>query len=464
MFELRDYQLDTINGIYNSLKNGNKCIVVQSPPRTGKTVIMSEIARRATDKNNRVLFMVHRKEIIDQAKKTFEKQNVNLSLADFGMVQTLTRNIEKIKEPQVIFVDEGHHALAKTYQRILDAFPNAVKLLFTATPERTSKKQLDSIATDIVLGKQISELIESGNLAPFKYYSVGDFDRTKLKKSSTGDFTTKSIDQEFSKNIYGDVLFHYKKLAKGKQAVVYCYSVENAIETAKMFNDAGISAVEVDGSTDKEERNKIINDFRNGKIQVMTNVELFTEGLDLPNVDCVIMTRPTASLSLYLQFSMRCLNPRENKQAIIIDHVGNWKQFGLPSAERDWQESMITKEKSKKSKKQDANNNVIQCENCLEVFYAKDVKDNKCPNCEEMLQVKREIKTIEDELIEIDEEQVSLRQRIVKQMIEDNVALNVAGKSVNELNSQEELKAYAKLHNYKPGWVYYQMKQKGIIK
>lgn len=199
MFQLRDYQEETINDIYSSMRKGNRTIVVQQPPRTGKTVIMSEIARRATAKGNRVLFVVHRKEIVDQATATFQKQSVDMNLAQLGMVQTITRHVNEIPEPQVIFIDEGHHSLAKTYQRIIDAFPNAIKLLFTATPQRTGKKQLDLIADDIVLGKSIKWLTEHGNLAPFTYYSIDDIDRSKLKKNSTGDFTIESMEQAVKK-------------------------------------------------------------------------------------------------------------------------------------------------------------------------------------------------------------------------------------------------------------------------
>ena len=135
---------------------------------------MADIARRATAKGNQVLFVVHRKEIVDQATAAFQEQNVDMNLAQLGMVQTITRHVNEIPEPQVIFIDEGHHSLAKTYQRIIDAFPNAIKLLFTATPQRTGKKQLDLIADDIVLGRSIKWLTEHGNLAPFTYYSIDE--------------------------------------------------------------------------------------------------------------------------------------------------------------------------------------------------------------------------------------------------------------------------------------------------
>lgn len=459
MFKLRDYQEETINDVYESMKKGNKTIVVQQPPRTGKTVIMADIARRATTKGNRVLFIVHRKEIVEQATATFKKQNVDMNLAQLGMVQTITRHVDNIPEPQVIFVDEGHHALANTYQRILDKFPNAIKLLFTATPQRTGKKQLDLIADDIVLGKSIKWLTEHGNLAPFTYYSIDDINRDKLQKNSTGDFTQESMENAIEHKIYGDVVKNYKKLALSKQAVVYCYSIENALKIAQEFNDNGISATEVDGNTDPVKRDEIIENFRNGNIKILTNVNLFTEGLDLPNVDCVIMVRPTASLALYLQFSMRCLNPREGKMATIIDHVANWKEFGLPIEDRDWENAMTTKGGSKKKKTKAKTNSPLQCDYCYAVFYRSELtKDNLCPYCGKEISKKQiEMQVTNDKLIEINES--NLRVDRLKKIMKDNVLKNVANKKISDLKTMAEFQAYAKLHNYKPGWAYIMYKK-----
>lgn len=453
MYTLRDYQTETIDGIYRSMQAGNKTIIVQQPPRTGKTVIMAEIARRATLKGNRVLFVVHRKEIIDQARRTFAEQGVDMRLSQLGMVQTITRHVDDIPEPQVIFVDEGHHALAKTYQRILEAFPQAIKLLFTATPQRTGRQQLDKIADDIVLGKSIKWLTQHGNLAPFDYYSVDYIDRHKLKRNSTGDYTTQSMDEALDRKIYGNVVQHYQKIASGKQAVVYCYSIENAQAIAERFNQAGISAVEVDGSTDRTKRDLIIQDFREGKVRILTNVNLFTEGLDLPNVDCVIMVRPTASLALYLQFSMRCLNPREGKRAIIIDHVANWKEFGLPNEERNWEQAMVTHDKGKRKQNGSDAPTPLQCDYCYGVFYRKDVQNNRCPLCGA---------DITPKVVHYDETNDRLqkitaanhRQELIKQMIRDNTMKQVADKQVGELKTLQEFQAYAKLHGYKSGWAY----------
>ena len=114
---------------------------------------MAEIARRTTENNNRVMFLIHRREVLDQAVKTFKNQKVNPNLLTAGMVQTLTRRVKKLPTPNVILVDEAHHALAKSYQNILNRFPNAIILLFTATPHRTGRQPLDQIADDIIVGQ-----------------------------------------------------------------------------------------------------------------------------------------------------------------------------------------------------------------------------------------------------------------------------------------------------------------------
>lgn len=421
---------------------------------------MAEIARRTTDKNNRVMFLIHRKEVLDQAVATFKNQGVNSNLLIAGMVQTLTRKIDKLPEPQLILVDEAHHVLAKSYQRILNKFPNAIVLLFTATPIRTGKRQLDEIADDIIVGQSISKLTKKGFLAPFDYYSIDDIDTQKLKKNSTGDYTNASMDEAVSRKIYGHIVSNYQRLAKNKQAVVYTYSVESAKRIADAFNKTHISAVEVDGTTEDKIRDKYVKQFRDKKIKVLVNVNLFTEGVDLPDVDCVIMARPTKSLALYLQFSMRCLNPRENKKAIIIDHVANWKTFGLPDSDRDWKQAIITTDKNKRK----SNNNepifaITQCDFCFAVVKASEVKNSKCPICGSPIKVHTAVQQTDDELKLIND-----RKRLINEILADKVMQNVANKSVKELHTMKELQAYAKLHKYKRGWVFYQAKMKGLIK
>ena len=424
-------------------------------------MIFSEIARRTTLKKNRVLFLVHRREILDQTITTFKKQKVDLNLTTLGMVQTLTRHVEDIPEPKLIIVDEGHRALAKSYQRILKQFPKAVVLLFTATPHRTGRTQLDQIADDIIVGQSIHELTDKGFLAPFRYFQPpNDFNSKLLKRGSTGDFTNESMQEAMSTKIFGHIVKQYKRIASGMQAVVYTYSIDSAVEIARKFNSEGISAIEVDGTTSKEKRDLAVRKFREQEIKILVNVNLFTEGVDLPNVDCVIMARPTASLALYLQFSMRCLNPRPGKTAIIIDHANNFKSFGYPDDDRDWKQAIKSGKQKSKTLLKDPGLSIVTCDYCFAVVKASEVKDGKCPICGKPIKV-HEAKPVSDvDLVEA----TKARKQLVKKILHDNVYQNVINKKVSELHTTAELQAYAKIHGYKPGWAWYQAKRKGLVR
>lgn len=461
-YQLRGYQQELITKIRQSLANGHRHIIVQSPPRTGKTVVMAEVAKRTTDKGKRVCFIIHRKEVLEQAKATFQEQGVDPNLLEAGMVQSLTRHVDAMQAPEVILIDEAHHALAKSYTRILEAFPQAYVLLFTATPVRTGRNQLDQIADDIIVGKSIKELTSFGFLAPFKYYAAKDkdVDDRKLRRSSTGDYVTASIEEAVSHKIYSHTVDEYLDKADGKQVVVYAYSVEAAYRLAAEFNARGITAEAIDATTRPQVRDTAVEKFRDQQLKVLVNVNLFTEGIDLPNVDCVIMVRPTMSLALYMQFSMRCLNPRPGKVATIIDQVGNWERFGLPNADRDWK--ALAKSKKAKSLKQ-GGVQVLQCPDCFGVVKKSEVEDNTCPLCGYYpLVKKRDYEEQEAELIEIKE---SDQVKRIKKIISDKVMLNVSTKRVDQLQSRREFEAYAKLHGYKPGWVWYMWdkKKKGTI-
>lgn len=422
---------------------------------------MAEIARRTTNNGKRVMFLIHRKEVLQQAVKTFDKQGVNRNLLTAGMVQTLTRRVDKLAVPNVILVDEAHHALAKSYQRILNKFPKAIVLLFTATPHRTGRMQLDQIADDIIVGQSIHELTDKGFLAPFRYFQPpNDFDSKLLKRGSTGDFTNESMQEAMSTRIFGHIVKQYKRIASGMQAVVYTYSIDSAHKIAAEFNEAGITARSVNGKTPQDMRDHIVRMFRDQRIKILVNVNLFTEGVDLPNVDCVIMARPTASLALYLQFSMRCLNPRPGKTSIIIDHANNFKTFGYPDDDRDWKQAIKSGKQKSKSLLTDPGLAIVTCDYCFAVVKASEVKDGKCPICGKPIKV-HETKPVSDvDLVEASKE----RQNTIREIVKSDLLKSVATKSVGELHSLRELQAYAKLHSYKPGWTWFQAKRKGLIK
>ncbi len=238
-FSLRNYQVELILDIKKSMLAGHRKIMVQSPPRSGKTVCMAHIAKNATDKQKTVLFFSHRKEINEQVFETFSRAGVDMGLVYIGTVGSIVRKLGKLPLPTLILVDEAHHIKASQYQQILKYYHQAVQLFFTGTPIRLDGSGFDDMADDLVVGKSILWLQEHGNISEFDYYSINLLDQAKLRKRQ-GEYTNQSIDDSFDfKQQHGDYLSHYERLAKGKQAIVYCHSVEYAERVSKRFFEAG---------------------------------------------------------------------------------------------------------------------------------------------------------------------------------------------------------------------------------
>lgn len=445
--KLRDYQEELVTKIKQSILKGNRSIIVQSPPRSGKTVVMAHIAKGATDKGNKVLFFSHRKEINEQVKKTFELNDVDLNLVTIDGVQTLVRKLDQLEEPEIILIDEAHHSKANSYIKIINHFPNALKLLFTGTPVRLNGDGFDDIADDLILGKTVKWLQDHGNIAPFRYYAPSMIDASKLKKRG-GEFTKDSIDESMKSVIYGDVIKHYKELADGKQAIVYTHNIKSAEQVANEFNRNGYKAIAISGKTPKTERDNAMQGFRDGKLTIMVNCELFTEGIDLPNVDVCIMLRPTQSLSLYLQFAMRPLNPRKDKTAIIIDHVANVERFGLPNMDRDW---TLSGTETKRQKAKIGEPTTRTCDECFAIYWS---AERICPLCGHENEItERELEEIKEARLEEIREEKQLRLTAkVKKYSKPSDCLNM-----------EELTEYRKQRGYKPGWQYHVAKELKFI-
>lgn len=446
MIPLRDYQEELVNGLYNSMSKGNKNIMVQSPAGSGKSVTMSEIARRATEKGNRVLFIVHRRELVSQIKGTFIANDVDMDLCHVGMVQTVANRIKKDKEPTpaIILVDEAHHALAKTYTDIFEHFPNAFVYGFTATPWRMSNKGFTDIFEDLILGKTVQWLIDNERLAPFKYYSKNLMNDNKLKHKSTGDFSNESISLALEPQIYGDVIDNYKKFAKDKKTIIYTHNVESSKEVAEKFNDNGYNALQVDGKTPKQQRELAMELFREGKVNILVNAELYGEGVDVPDCECVILLRPTESLTLFIQQTMRAMRYQPNKQAIIIDHVGNYVRHGLPNTEHGWLEHFNGSNKKSDSK------NSIPIKECPECFAVVESAYTICPYCGSEFPKEEVQELTVDETAELEE------------VTEEMITLNL--KAPEDCSSMKELADLGKSLGYKPGWSYIQGKRLGLIK
>lgn len=390
---LRPYQEGLIHNIYSSIRDGNNSVVAVLGCGGGKSVIQGSIAKQATHKGKRVLFLVHRKELCQQILSTFSTLGVDMNLCDVSMVQTVSRRLGKLPNYDLIITDEAHHSTANTYRKIYDHYANVVRLGFTATPIRLNKGGLGEVYTDLITSVSTRWLIENGYLAPYKYYSVKLADTSGLH-TVAGEFKQDEVKELMEhKEIYGDTVKQWKRLAEGKKTIVYCASVEASKMTAERFLAEGYSCVALDGKTPQAEREKAMERFRSGEIRILCNCELFGEGLDVPDCECVVLLRPTQSLTLHIQQSMRSMRYMPNKTAIIIDHVGNCYRHGLPDDEREW--SLEPKHKQESIVK------IRECKTCYAVYSPTLAK---CPYCgagatHEIRKTDR--KTVEVDLVEL---------------------------------------------------------------
>lgn len=448
-FDLYDYQTELVTKARKSLATGNKGVLIQSPPGSGKSVVIAEIARLTTDKGNRVMFLVHRKELVEQITETFKANEVDLDLCTIMTVTKVANRLSQLPKPSLIITDETHHSRAKTYRNIYDYYSDIPRLGFTATPWRMSGKGFEDIYSEMVEGKSVKWLIENNRLAPYEYYSIPEADIGKLQKSSTGDYTNKSIEKALKSTIFGDVVENYTKVASGQKTILYAHSIEYSQKFADEFKGAGIKAVHVDSKTPSAERDEIMNDFRSGKIKVLCNVDLISEGFDVPDCTCVIMARPTDSLVLYLQQSMRCMRYQPNKTATIIDHVANYTRHFLPDTDRTWNLNGF----EKKRKKQQRNENEIvikECPNCFGVMESKSLIENDfhCPYCNFKIEViKADKEVIDATLSKLDSDSLTVSYEKI------NIIKKYKQKNKKELTSIEDWYLYAKAHNFKDGWL-----------
>lgn len=438
---LRPYQENLLNDARKAYGNGFKAPCIVSPCGSGKSVLVAEMAKCATDKGNRVLFLVHRKELCEQIFSTFVKWGVDMMLCKIGMVQTICRRLHRMEKPSLIITDENHHSMAGNYRKIYDYWPDVKRIGVTATPVRLNGGGLGDVNDLLIIGPTVQQLIEWGNLSQFKYYAPAVIDTSKLKVSR-GEFVQADVEEMFNKNaIYGDVIGHYKKLSDGKQAICYCASLEQSKKMAFEFSKNGIKARHIDGDTPKQVREDVVSKFRSGEITILCNVDLISEGFDVPDCNTAILLRPTQSLSLYIQQSMRCMRYKPGKTAIIIDHVGNVNRFGMPDMDRKW----TLQPKSKKQKEKDDEIPIRQCIGCYAVYPA---KFDICPECGlARPRVEREIEEITDaELIQVESQTFTMDYR-----------------EPTDCSSMRELQELAKNKGYKPGWAYYQAKLLNII-
>lgn len=447
MFQLFDYQQDLVDKARNALAAGNQGVLIISPPGSGKSVVISEIARLTVKKGGRVLFFVHRQELVKQIKESFRQQDVDLNYCTIMTVGKVANRLKILPKPNLIIVDESQHSRAKTYRKIFDYYSDVPRLGFTGSPWRLSGKGFKDIYSAMIEGPTTKWLIEHHKLAPFTVYGYQLGDKNVLKHSSTGDYTKQSMDDFTHSIIHGDIVKSWLKFAKDRKTIIYCHSTSFSKKVAQSFRDAGINAVHVDAKTPEGKRDKIMADFKKSKIKILCNVDLISEGFNVPDCSCVVLLRPTQSLVIYLQQSMRAMRYQPNKHAIIIDQVGNFERFGLPDTDYKW----TLEDREKHPRKDSGSTEGFQIKTCPDCFAVIKAECVKCPICGHDFSIEiRKIKQKKDqELRAIKAEKFHIDL--------------IAKKKVSELTSFKELTMYAKAKHYKNGWAWHMAKRKGFI-
>lgn len=336
--KLRDYQQEVFNKVIASKEH----TLVVSPCGSGKSLIMSELVNYFSSNGKRVLFVVHRNNLLDQFNNHLKRYD-NLNCDVLSPLRALNSN----NDYDIIFIDETHHATSKSFQNVFNKFDTARRIGFTATPIRLSGERLakpinqfrSAPFDEVISTISINELIHRGYLSPFDV-KAGDwtlyFDNRTIK-TVAGEFSSKSISEAFKTDKLKELVQNFKELAEDRKTIAYTSSIKMAEQLAEELNNQGIVAKAFHSKLSAQQVDDYIEQFKNNQIKVCVNVDLFGEGFDVPDCDCVLMLRPTKSLSLYIQQFMRCMridpnNP--NKRALIIDFANNTKiHGGLLSAE-----------------------------------------------------------------------------------------------------------------------------------
>ena len=346
--QLRPYQQQAITDLRLAFRGGARAPLLVGATGMGKTVIFSAITAGAVERGRRVLILVHRRELIRQASAKLTQAGVNHGIIAAGFqpsdhpvqvasVQTLARRLEHQHwQPDLIVIDEAHHAIAGTWTNVISHWPDSLLLGVTATPVRQDGRGLGAMFDRLVLGPSTAELVAAGYLTPVKIYAPPQVADLTGIRTRAGDYANDQAAAAMTRpTVTGDAITHYQRITAGQPAIAFCCNVNHATTVSDAFNAAGIASATLLGNT--TDRDALVARFAAGELQVLVTVDVVSEGFDCPGAAVAILLRPTQSEGLYLQQVGRVLRPAPGKpHAIILDHVGNVHRHGFPDDHRDW--------------------------------------------------------------------------------------------------------------------------------
>lgn len=471
--KLRDYQQDGVAGIRAAFRNKQDPVLFVLPTGGGKTYTFSYIAANAASKAppsahiEYIVIVVHRKELLLQASASLRNLGIDHGLISphftpspqkriqVASIDTLLIRLKKRSmKVRLLIFDEAHHVVGDNkWGRVYVELGQPPTLGVTATPVRGDGKGLGDhaggIFREMVLGPSIAELIERGMLInPVVYTSLEAPDLTGLKKNVDGDFNLKDLASRVDKpKITGSAVEQYKKVCPGARTIVFCASIEHCRHVVAEFNAAGYRFAILVGepAMSDAERTAVNKALRNGQLDGACTVDLVSEGYDLPDLECCIMLRPTASESLFIQQVGRVMRPSDGKdRCYLLDHVGNVgiivngefkRKHGLPDEIREWTLDGRVKKKGKK-KVEEPTIPIAQCPKC----FLAHIPAPTCPACGHVYQTQaRKIDQVDGELVKLTPEMAAAASKEKR-------------REVGQAKSLEELQRIAAERGYKPGW------------
>lgn len=332
---LRDYQIEALEAVVSEYSNGVTRQVLSLPTGSGKTVVMSSIAKHF---NKKTLLLAHREELLTQAKDKFllfwpevsigtvkaELNEMNQQVV-IGSVQTCSRprRLEELKKQnfEVLMVDECHHSLASTYQTIINelGFGEGSAKLLVGVSATIDREGLGSVFDKVTFARSVGTMIRAGFLAPIQARRIITNLTLEKIRIQNGDFAVTELSEAINlpeRNRF--IVQKFKEYGAELKTIAICCDVKHCHDLAAAFNEAGIKAHPVWGDMDKEARVRVLDDLKKGNIQVATSCGVLTEGYDESSISCVIMARPTKSQTLYIQSVGRGLRKHPGKENCLL--------------------------------------------------------------------------------------------------------------------------------------------------
>jgi len=388
--QLRKYQADSVNMVRDQIRLGKKKVVLVSPTGSGKSFIVADIASRSAENGHKVLILTHMRGLVLQMADRLGEYGLESAFIMAGHPMDLSKQIQvgtiqtyhtRLKldyrvDASVVIIDEAHRSMSKTFQDVLTQYSDQVIVGVTATPVLSSGIGLGNFYNALVAPVSVQELIDSKDLMPCRYYAPEAPDLSKIK-TVAGDYHKTQLGEKMNTpTLIGDVFLNWSKIAGGKQTMIFAVNVKHSKAIRDVFNRNGVVTEHLDAHSEDDERDAVISRFKKGETQVLTNVGLFTEGTDIPEIEAIVLARPTKSMGLYRQMVGRGLRPfGEKVECIVIDHGGCVERLGFIEDDIEW--SLGGKDlKYKNAVKNKKEKVIIPCEMCLTVFSAE-----KCPCC-----------------------------------------------------------------------------------